>query len=178
MLAWDEGYLYPVLGPGREGEIEEAFWDVLRFSIWPGRRRQELSMNALERLLLLCEAELPDVKRPMDDRVREAVEYIHGHLRYPLNLEILAAKVSLSPSRFAHLFRQEAGMPPLQYLSLQRMQRAATLLERTTLTVGEIAAEIGMEPFHFSSKFKAQTGFNPRAYRASRAGSFPPKRQI
>lgn len=172
---WLELLAWPTETPGiatlKGGrEIERAFREVLRLSSWPGRRRQQLSMNALERLLLLCEAQFPETGPLMDDRIRDVVEYIHGHLREPLNLEILSARVHLSPSRFSHLFRKETGMPPLQYMSLQRMQRAATLLERTTLSIQEIAAEVGMEPFHFSSRFKAQTDLNPRAYRASRAG--------
>lgn len=158
------------LEPAAWTEIERAFRELCRLSFWPGRRRSQISMNALERLLLLCEEQLPGAGQAMDDRVRSVIDYVHGHLAMPLSLEALSAHVHLSPSRFSHLFRSETGMAPLQYIGLQRVQRAATLLERTTLSVGEIAAEVGMEPFHFSAKFKAQTGSSPRSYRASRTG--------
>jgi len=150
--------------------IEATFHDIHQFSFSSGQRRRQFSMNALEKLLLLCEAELPAHGQPMDDRVRTAIEYIHIHLTESLSIEDLSGRIHLSPSRFSHLFRAQTGLAPLQYICQQRMRRAATLLERTTLSVAEIAAAVGMEPFHFSSRFKAQTGKNPRAYRAQVMG--------
>jgi AraC family transcriptional regulator of arabinose operon len=151
-------------------EVEECFWEVCRLCFWPGKRRKQRAMNCLERLLLLCEAQIPDRGQPMDERVQRVIEYMHGHLRESLSLETLSAIVHLSESRFAHLFRAETGVPPLQYMSMQRIQRASILLERTTLSISQIAGEVGMEPFHFSSRFKAQMGSNPRDYRSTRLG--------
>jgi AraC family transcriptional regulator of arabinose operon len=128
-----------------------------------------MSMNCLERLLLLCDEQIPEASHSLDERVRLVIQHIHGHLRDPLSLESLSGLVHLSESRFSHLFRDEFGMAPQQYIAQQRLQRAATLLERTTHSIGEVAAEIGMEPFHFSAKFKAHTGVNPREYRRTRA---------
>ncbi|RYG46265.1 helix-turn-helix domain-containing protein [bacterium] len=171
---WLEYLHWPPFAPGiatfspkSPQEILAAFREVYRLTLSTSRRRRELGMNALERLLLLCEAQLPELGHPMDDRIRAVIEYIHGHLRTPLSLESLSEIVHLSPSRFSHLFRAEVGMPPLQYVGLQRIGRAQTLLERTTLSVSEIAAEVGMEPFHFSARFKAHTGSSPRNYRYS-----------
>ncbi|CAN5433808.1 hypothetical protein BH11ARM2_BH11ARM2_09170 [soil metagenome] len=169
---WLEYLLWPpsahgvaIFTPKHWREIHAAFREAFRLSLSTQRRRRELGMNALERLLLLCEADLPYAAHPMDDRIRAVVEHIHGHLRQPLTLESLSGIVHLSHSRFAHLFRKEIGMPPLQYVGLQRVHRAQTLLERTTMSVSEIAAEVGMEPFHFSTHFKTHTGISPRAYR-------------
>jgi AraC family transcriptional regulator of arabinose operon len=171
---WLEFLQWPTSAPGLAQfeppewtEIHAAFLEMLRLSLATGPRRRQFAMNALERLLLLCEAQLPHLGHRIDDRVRTVVEYIHAHLRDPLTLESLSDLVHLSPSRFAHLFREEIGMPPLQYVGLQRITRAQTLLARTTLSVTEIAAEVGMEPFHFSSRFKAHTGTSPRNYRNS-----------
>lgn len=171
---WLEMLHWPASAPGvamfsprNWREIQVAFRDVLRQTTTPARRRRQFAMNALERLLLLCEATLPHLGQPMDDRVRHVIDHIHAHLREPLTLESLSALVYLSPSRFSHLFREETGMAPLQYVGQQRIDRARRLLERTTLSVTEIAAEVGMEPFHFSARFKAQTGASPRNYRIS-----------
>lgn len=171
LLVWpatENGTASFAVPPDAWPEIVGSFREVHRRSLGSGLRRRQFAMNALERLLLLCEAQLPGAGQPMDERVREAVDYIHAHLSETLSLESLGARVHLSPSRFAHLFRAETGLAPLQYIFQQRMRRAATLLERTTLSVGEIAAAVGMEPFHFSSRFKAQTGESPRNYRQSR----------
>lgn len=169
---WQELLVWPTVGPGISlfrpfhwGEVEEAFREILRRSLSTVRRRRQMAMNALERLLLICESELPQTGHRVDGRIRMALEYIHGHLGQPLNLEGLSERVHLSPSRFSHLFREEVGMAPLQYILRQRIRRAQTLLKRTTMSVGEVAAEVGMEPFHFSARFKAEAGVGPRAYR-------------
>ncbi|RYG35160.1 AraC family transcriptional regulator [bacterium] len=169
---WLEYLHWPPLAPGIAiaspeswPEIHAAFLEVYRLTLSAGRRRRELGMNALERLLLLCESGLGPMGHPMDDRIRGVMEHIHSHLREPLSLEALSEIVHLSPSRFSHLFRAEVGIPPLQYIGLQRIHRAQSLLERTTLSVAEIAAEVGMEPFHLSARFKAHTGSSPRNYR-------------
>lgn len=170
---WLEMLHWPLAAPGLSlvvptngPEVHAAFRDVLRQTHSTVRRHRQLAMNALERLLLLGESGLPHLGPPMDDRIRLAVEHIHAHLREPLSLESLGGLVYLSPSRFSHLFREETGLAPLQYVGQQRIDRARRLLERTTMSVGEIAAEVGMEPFHFSARFKAETGLSPRAYRA------------
>jgi len=164
ILSWPSSMLAP--SASSRPSIEAAFREVLRISISATHRRRQFAMNALERLLLLCEAELPAAGEPLDDRVRIAIDYIHAHLHARITLASLSSRVHLSAGRFAHLFRDQTGLPPLEYVALQRMRRAQILLERTTLSIHEIAAEVGMEPFHFSSRFKAHTGRNPRAYRS------------
>jgi AraC family transcriptional regulator of arabinose operon len=82
-----------------------------------------------------------------------------------MDVASLASSVALSPSRFAHLFRQQVGVSPMQYVDLQRLQRAKQLLERTAKSISEIAFEVGYDPIHFSLRFKQHTGVSPRAYR-------------
>ncbi len=74
----------------------------------------------------------------------------------------------VSPSRFAHLFKEEYGKSVHQYVTELRIARARLLLESTTMTVSEIAYEIGYQtPHHFYSIFKAITGLTPLQYRDS-----------
>lgn len=171
---WREYLYWPAAAPGvalyaprNWRDVLAAFREVFRQTHSTAHRKRQFAMNALEKLLLLCESGLPHLGHPMDDRVRLVVEHIHAHLRESLTLESLSALVYLSPSRFSHLFREETGMAPLQYVGQQRIDRARRLLERTTMSVSEIATEIGMEPFHFSARFKAETGSSPRSYRTS-----------
>ena len=145
--------------------IVEAFWEVHRLSFAPHRNRLKFAVNALERLLLLCEDEASDVGTSLDPRIQRVVEYLQGDLATQISIESLSSMVFLSPSRFSHLFRDQMGMAPLQYVSLQRIRRSSILLERTTLSIAEIATQVGMDPFQFSSKFKMETGMNPRDYR-------------
>ena len=162
------------LKPDEYEEILSAFREVIRLSVSTGPRRAAFGLNALERLLLLCEASRPAA---LDSRIRLAIEYIHAHLREPLQLRDLSRLCHLSESRFAHLFREVTGLPPRQYVLVQRLQRAQTLLTRTSLGVAEIAAEVGTDPFYLSLRFKRETGRSPREYRISLASATAPEPQ-
>jgi len=48
---------------------------------------------------------------------------------------------------------------------MRRIERAKQLLERTALSIKEIAAEVGYDPFYLSQRFKQQTGLAPRDFR-------------
>ena len=171
---WLEWLEWPTVAPGVRAlpiehlaECEAAFREVIRISTSSGRLRKAFAMNALERLLLLCEAQRPAADRRLDERVRTAIDFIQGHLRGPISLEGLSERAHLSASRFAHLFRSETGLPPRQYILLLRLQRAQSLLLRTSLGIAEIAAEVGMDPFYLSLRFKKETGLSPTRYRQS-----------
>lgn len=103
----------------------------------------------------------------IDDRIAYARYLIEQRLAERLRIDDLATLVGLSPSRFAHLFRQSLGTSPLHYLRELRIERARLLLKDTTLPVGEVMRQIGCtDASHFSRDFHARCGVAPRAYRA------------
>jgi len=53
----------------------------------------------------------------------------------------------------------------MQYIDLQRIERAKQLLERTTTGISHISEQVGLDSVYFSLRFKQHTGFSPRAYR-------------
>ncbi len=170
--SWLEFLRWPEVAPGicrlqvLEGEeIQGAFREVIRLSVSTGPLRTAFGLNALEKLLLLCEASRPGGADVLDERIKRAIEHIHGNLGKPMRLHDLSRLCHLSESRFAHLFRQLTGLPPMQYVLGQRLQRAKTLLTRTSLGVAEIATEVGMDPFYLSLRFKRETALSPKQYR-------------
>ena len=170
---WLDLLQWPFVSPGisrlhLEGhqEIEEAFREVIRLSVSTGPLRPAFGLNALEKLLLMCAASRPGSTGGVDARIKQAIEYIHSHLGQAMSLSDLSRLCHLSESRFAHLFREITGLPPKQYVLVQRLQRAQTLLSRTSLGIAEIAAEVGMDPFYLSLRFKKETTFSPRQFRA------------
>ena len=84
----------------------------------------------------------------------------------PLTIRGLAAIAGLSPSRFAHLFRQSMGVSPLRHLHALRMSRARQLLEESALPIRDVMHQVGWnDPSHFSKDFKRRFGVSPRRYR-------------
>jgi len=78
----------------------------------------------------------------------------------------LALEFNLSPSRLQRLFKHETGIPMGEWLSEQRLQRAALLLAKSYLSVKEIAHTVGYEhPSSFIRAFERRFTQPPAQYR-------------
>jgi AraC family transcriptional regulator of arabinose operon len=64
----------------------------------------------------------------MDRRIELIIARIKTDPATAWDFAALAVLVNLSPSRFRHLFKQETGATPAQYLKEVRLRRAAKLL--------------------------------------------------
>ena len=60
--------------------------------------------------------------------VSAVLDYVRAHLSEPLTVADMAEQVSLSPSAFAHLFRDVTGRSPYQFLKEMRLDQARELL--------------------------------------------------
>ena len=95
-----------------------------------------------------------------------ALDYVSARLSQKLTVAGLAAAAGISPSRLAHLFREELGMSVMHYIEMRRIERAQQLLAVTALTIKQIAEQVGFDtPFYFSLRFKKATGLSPTSYR-------------
>lgn len=108
----------------------------------------------------------------MASRIADAPRRIEERMGEPLTVAAIASEFNLSPSRFAHLFREEFGVSPMRYLHAQRMIRARLLLERTFLTVKEVMVQVGCsDPSHFARDFRRFHGLPPKEWRAALGSS-------
>lgn len=106
----------------------------------------------------------------MDPRIERALNALHAQPATAPSLAALAAAANLSPSRFAHLFQQQVGAPPARYLHALRMIRARILIERTSLSIKEVMAQVGCnDPSHFTRDFRRFHGLPPRDWRSAAA---------
>jgi transcriptional regulator GlxA family with amidase domain len=110
----------------------------------------------------------------MDHRIERALADIHARLATPVTIAALAGAASLSASRFAHLFQQEVGTSPAHYVHALRMIRARLLIERTSLSIKEVMAQVGCnDPSHFARDFRGFHGLSPREWRTVGARRTP-----
>lgn len=99
------------------------------------------------------------------------IEAIEQHLDQPLSIEQLAQWVALSPYHFARMFNLSFGLPPHRYVLGRRLERAAHLLQHSTLPIGEIALACGFaSASHLSNRFRARFQATPGQYRAALVG--------
>jgi AraC family transcriptional regulator len=161
-------------GPA-EGLLEFLLWlGEARLPGW--RDRAAELVTVLVRLLVA--GPLPGPERPEPTPLAAALDHVRSQWAVtmrPLPLAELAAAAHVSPSYLTRLFRDRFGRAPGAGLELVRLERARTLLGRSTMNVTEVAAACGYtDPLHFSRRFRAVYGVAPSTCRANPATAVPP----
>lgn len=145
-----------------------ALRTMVRLSRGSGRVPEALAWNAFEEALIRITAATSPDHHAIDLRIQKALDWLETYPGRGVSVDRLARHCGLSPSRFAHLFQQEVGVSPVRFAEMQRLRRAAGLLRRTQLRIGEIAIECGYENgFYFSNRFRKFFGQSPTHYRAA-----------
>jgi transcriptional regulator GlxA family with amidase domain len=102
----------------------------------------------------------------MDRRIELVISKMETEISHAWDTTTLAEVVDLSPSRFRHLFKQETGTSPAQYLKDLRMQTAEQMLRTTFLSVKEVLKQVGISSnTHFVNDFRKLHGMTPTAFR-------------
>lgn len=172
LLDWPEpvrGLLLLNLPKGAaEGRrVIELFQEMHRLATSNSPRRDWLAMNALEGVLLRCDALVSRAKTDLDARLESVTEYIHRHLEEALTLDDLARVAHLSVSQLSALFRTQLRVSPQQYIEGRRMEFAMRLLQFPNLSIKEVATRSGYnDPLYFSKRFRRHAQMTPTEYRA------------
>jgi transcriptional regulator GlxA family with amidase domain len=104
--------------------------------------------------------------RAHDARIARALGAIAARPDETWTVAKLAKVAGLSRAAFARRFAAEVGAPPLRYLAIVRMRRAAELLVATDAALAAVAADVGYATeFALSRAFRRHMGEPPGAYR-------------
>ncbi|WP_284638436.1 AraC family transcriptional regulator [Paenibacillus silviterrae] len=142
---------------------------------------EELTMLLLQIIHTLPESVPTAGEKPgLQPQDRRALRYsetlmrwIEEHYHEEVSLERLAEETHLSPNYISRIFRQETGSSITDYLTARRMKQACRLLETTTLSVEQIARNIGVaNSSYFIQLFKRVVGTTPLKYRSSKIRKF------
>jgi AraC-like DNA-binding protein len=99
-----------------------------------------------------------------DPHVGNALRLLNAHPREDWTLDGLAQAVGLSGTILVSRFTHYVEVPPMQYLARWRLQLAARLLERPSVSIAHAAAEAGYESeAAFNRAFKKFVGIPPLA---------------
>jgi transcriptional regulator GlxA family with amidase domain len=105
-------------------------------------------------------------------RLRELVAWIGPHPQEDLSVEVLAARVQMSPRNFARAFAAEAGCTPARFVEQTRVAAAAQLLRRTRWTQERIAGRSGFGSVDALQRaFVRQHGLTPQKWRDGEKGA-------
>lgn len=96
----------------------------------------------------------------------KAIDYMKENLDKPLTLKDVADQVYFSQGYFSKLFKKELGMNFVEYLTVQRVQRASSLLTNSDLKIDQISKQVGFsQASYFCKIFKEVTEVSPVTYR-------------
>ena len=99
------------------------------------------------------------------DRVRR---YLDKHYREALTLEQISRDLHINAYYLFHTFKNEFGVPPIQYAMKRRIGEAQGLLMDTNIPIGDIADSLGFSSTcHLNTMFNKYVGIPPGKYRQS-----------
>ena len=95
-----------------------------------------------------------------------AISMIHERYYDKLTISELSKVARLSRSLFIKRFKEICGVPPLEYITRQRIEAAEYMLLNTAFSISEISYKCGFyDSSHFSKMFAAKNGITPSDYR-------------
>lgn len=105
--------------------------------------------------------------RPMDYRIRKALDIIQTPSERRVSLDTVAETVALSRSHFFKLFKDCVGTSPLHVVDCSRTESAIRMLGETDKTVAQLAHALGFSTQgHFTRFFVRHLFVPPSSYRA------------
>ena len=106
---------------------------------------------------------VPDEPTGVNDAVLRLIAYVDEHFCEKLLLDDLARQVNLSKFFLCHLFEEEMGIPPKQYILQKRMAYAAKLI-REGHPPTRVALQVGYASYStFYRLYRKHFGKTPRS---------------
>ena len=114
----------------------------------------------------------PDIEVETEDErlLQNIVRCLEEHITDPkLSVEFLSRKVGMSRSSLYTKVLEITGETPVEYIRSFKLEKAAVLLERTDLTIAEVAYHTGFTtPNYFARAFKAKFNALPSEFVAQK----------
>ena len=94
------------------------------------------------------------------------IKYVDQNYKENITLTSVAQALNINPNYLSQLFKKEAGINFVHYITQKRLEDAKKLLTSTNKTVTDIAVEVGFNDyFYFLKTFKKVIGVTPSQYR-------------
>jgi AraC family transcriptional regulator len=130
--------------------------DVFRQTILGARETAQLVTSVVHNL---CVG--PPPHRALDERIVRALAFIREREAATIPIAEVAKKVFLSPSRFAHLFTEEVGVPFRRYVLWRKLSRALLAVGRGSSLSAAAHASGFSDAAHLTRTFNQMYGMAP-----------------
>ena len=93
-------------------------------------------------------------------------DYLRSSVGREVAIDELAGRAGISTGHFITTFRQRYGVSPYRYFTTSRIREAQRLLRETSMSVANIALEVGYcDQSHFTRTFRQIVGMPPARWR-------------
>jgi AraC family transcriptional regulator, arabinose operon regulatory protein len=132
----------------------------------PGLWGTASALNVLERILILARTNAEDGEALVaDSRVSRVLQAIEAAGPPAPSLAELSRIAGISPSRLAHVFKEQTGISILAAVNRVRLSAAQLALQDSSATLQQVADRCGFtSPYSFSNWYLKQTGLRPGEY--------------
>jgi len=119
-------------------------------------------------------------------RVYEIADYVSKNCTSITSLDDLAVQFFISKYYMCRIFKEITGCTVIEYLTIHKLQEARKYLERSDLSISQVAEQVGYNSLtHFEKEFKRYMLVSPNQYRKGKTvvtyfdvkASFPPSRE-
>lgn len=101
-----------------------------------------------------------------NSRLAFVVNFIKSNLQDPLSIEALSKKACMSQSHFFRCFKNELGISPIDFINIERIKFAKTLLKNPRKSINDACFESGFNNISYFNKiFKRYTNTTPKQYK-------------
>lgn len=112
----------------------------------------------------------PQVGGLSTHHLRRVCDFMIDHLAEDICLDDLAELTGLTAKHFSRAFKQSTGLPPHQYLIVQRIEAAKRCLINGKTSLADIALACGFaDQSHFAATFRKVVGIPPGTWRRHHA---------
>ncbi|WP_176706539.1 AraC family transcriptional regulator [Paenibacillus hemerocallicola] len=102
------------------------------------------------------------------NHIEEILHFLHVHYQEEITLSLLAERFNRNASYISRAFKQLVGQTLTEYLHTLRVTRAASLLATTSMSITDIAMDVGFDHTRsFTRAFKDVKGTTPKQFRAA-----------
>ncbi|WP_295128646.1 hybrid sensor histidine kinase/response regulator transcription factor [uncultured Chitinophaga sp.] len=129
---------------------------------------QHASLRETYRKKMEVQPSVPEVTPADEQLLAKAIAIVEQHMSNPdFSVEDLSKALFMSRVTAYKKLLALTGKTPIEFIRVIRLKRAASLLEKSQLTVAEVAYEVGFNnPKYFARYFKNEFNLLPSAYAA------------
>jgi len=151
---------------GADDYITKPFnFEILELKIKKMVTQRELMRKAFQKHIIVNPSEISITS--LDEKlIRKAIDLVEKNIGNPdFSVEELSRELAMSRVHLYKKLLSLTGKSPIEFIRILRLKRAAQLLEKSQLSVSEIAYQVGFNnPKYFTKYFKTEFGKLPSQY--------------